>query len=106
MKLSTQFPQKLAAHCQPDFTTLKKPPGKPRLVELRHIKDRRRCLIHLLDTARSLAAIPPACSAECAAEARSLEPNELARYTKADRFTVLCCFIPSRSCITRSWGKR
>jgi TnpA family transposase len=95
------FPKKHDEQSQTDFTTLKESPGKPKLTEMRRIRDRLSWLTGLLDTQRLLEGIPTARIAQFAAEARSLEPDDIARYGDGHQFTLLCCFIHQATIETR-----
>lgn len=84
-----------------DFTTLKTPPGKPILSEMKRMKDRLRWLMGLLDTARLLAGIPTARVMQFAAEARSLEPNDMVDISPPHQFTLLTCLLHQATVETR-----
>lgn len=84
-----------------DFASLKIPPGKPILSEMKRIKDRLQWLMHLVQTPRLLEGIPMARVMQFAAEARSLETDHLRDYTLPHQLTLLTCFLHQVTIETR-----
>lgn len=96
-----QLPTLQDEQSRTDFVVLKQPPGRPRLTEMRRLKDRLRWLSSLADTQRLLAGIPAARVKLFAAEARSLETDHLRDVSTARRYTLLLCLLHQAKVQTR-----